>query len=56
MNHVIRAIALTFVVAAAFTGSAPPKATLVASNLPSLGVPGPTPECNPFIHTCPLIR
>jgi hypothetical protein len=56
MNHAIRVIALTFVVAAAFTGSTPSKANAVASNLPSLSVPGPIPECNPFIHNCPPIR
>jgi hypothetical protein len=56
MKHAIRAIALTFVVAAAFNGATPSKATLVASNLPSLSVPGPIPECNPFIHSCPPIR
>ena len=56
MKLAIRAIAFTFVVAAAFNGAAPSKAILIASNLPSLSVPGPIPECNPFIHTCPPIR
>lgn len=56
MDHAIRAIALTFVLAAAFTGSTPSKASTVASNLPGLSVPGPIPECNPFIHSCPPIR
>jgi hypothetical protein len=56
MKHVIRAIALTFVITAAFIGATPAKAPLVASNLPSLSVPGPIPECNPFIQNCPPIR
>jgi len=56
MNHAIRAIALTFVIAAVFTGFTPSKANAAASNLPTLGVPGPIPECNPFIHSCPPIR
>lgn len=56
MNHAIRAIAFIFVVAAAFTGSTPSKASAVVSNLPGLSVPGPIPECNPFIHACPPIR
>jgi hypothetical protein len=56
MNHAIRAIALTFVVAAVFTGFTPSKANAAASTLPSLGVPGPTPSCNPFTQHCPPIR
>jgi len=56
MKHVLRVIALTFVFAAGVTGYTPAKATLVASNLPSMGVPGPTPTCNPFIQQCPPIR
>ena len=56
MKHAIRAIALTFVIAAAFTGATPSKTAMAASNLPSMSFPGPSPECNPFIHNCPPIR
>jgi hypothetical protein len=55
MNYAIRLVALTFM-AAAFTGSTPSRVSHTVLNLPNLGVPGPTPTCNPFIHQCPTIR
>lgn len=56
MKHAIRIVALTLVVIAGFAGATSSKNTLVASNAPSFGPPGPIPACNPFIQNCPPIR
>lgn len=56
MRLALRIVALTFMMAAAFTGATPSKAPMIASNAPGFSPPGPIPSCNPFIQNCPPIR
>jgi hypothetical protein len=56
MKLTLRLLAITFIVAGAYTGATTPKAPVNASNAPSFSPPGPIPSCNPFIQNCPPIR
>lgn len=58
MKLIIRMLALTLILAAAFAGNSSPRNSTVASITPSSvpGGGGPMPTCNPFTQNCPPIR
>jgi hypothetical protein len=58
MQLIIRMLALTLILAAAFAGNSSPKNSTVAAITPSSvpGGGGPMPTCNPFTQACPPIR
>jgi hypothetical protein len=58
MKLIIRMLALTLILAAAFAGNSSSRNSTVASMTPSSvpGGGGPMPTCNPFTQICPPIR